>query len=333
MNRLAYPVRSNVLGRCLLLLVAVLASCGNDFDPVSKLESIRILASRADKPYATPGDSVELELLAIDGRKDKSRPMALSWLPAPCIDPPGDAYYGCYPSFEGTFARGVDLTLQLVSGSKLSLPIPADILTRSTSAQSGIPFGNVFAFSMACAGHVEYVGRRGSSPQAVPFACFDASGMELGTGDFVFAYSRIFVFADRANANPVIDAFTADGQPIDPAVGLVVDHCPTPSHNGEDATCPTSALDVVVPPSSQELDTTNIDLDGSPLREGLWADYYVTGGKVRDDVRILYDARLGKVSSANEFEAPGIPGDVTMWAVVHDNRGGVSWTEIPIHAR
>jgi hypothetical protein len=112
-----------------------------------------------------------------------------------------------------------------------------------------------------------------------------------------------------------------------------VDHCPTPSRKGEEPTCPTSALDVVVPASSQELDASNVDLSGRVLREGLWVDYYVTGGKVRDDVRILYDSRLGKVPSATTFEAPSAPGDATLWVVAHDNRGGVSWAELAIHAR
>ncbi len=333
MRRIMTTVRLGALGRCLVLLSAVLASCGNDFDPASKITSVRILASRADKPYAKPGDSVELELLAVDGRKDKSRPMMLSWVPAPCINPLNDAYENCYSSFEGAFARGVDLTSQLGSGSKHSLQIPADILRRSASTQSGAPYASVLAFSMACAGHVEYVGRRGSSPQAVPFACFDSSGQELGPDDFVFATSRVFVFADRTNANPVVDAITMNGQTIDPAAGLVLDHCATPSENGKDPTCPTYAIDVVVPRSSQEADPSNIGIKGNVLREGLWVDYYLTGGKVKSDVRILYDARVGRVSSANDLEAPAAPGDATLWAVAHDNRGGVSWMAVPLHAR
>jgi hypothetical protein len=318
-------IRRSALGRCPPLLFAALAGCGNNFDPVSKVESVRILASRADKPYAKPGDNVELELLAVDGRSDQSRPMAVFWIPAACVDPFEDAYENCFPSYDGMFARGVDLTPQLVSGSKFSLQVPADTLTRSTAMQSGTAFGDVFAFSMACAGHVEYVGPRGSSPQAVPFACFDSSGRELGAEDFVFAYSRIFVFADRTNANPVIDAVTVDGQTIDPATGLVVDHCVT--------ACPTHAIEMVVPPSSQELDPSNVDVNGNVLREELWIDYYVTAGKVKNDARVLYDPHGGKLASADDLEAPGAAGDATLWGVVHDNRGGVSWMEVPIHAR
>src|SRR5689334_19584689 len=75
------------------------ASCGGDFDPASLVNSVRVLAVRADKPYAKPGDSVELEMLAFDGRKDKTRPMAISWIPVPCINPQNDTYYFCFSQF------------------------------------------------------------------------------------------------------------------------------------------------------------------------------------------------------------------------------------------
>src|SRR5262249_38048238 len=155
----------------------------------------------ADEPYAKPGDTVTVELLAADNRKDKSRPMALFWISSPCVNPFEDAYYNCYPAFESQFARGVDLAPRFVSGTKLSFLVPSDALTRGGSPQSGISSGSVIVFSMACGGHVQYVGKRGSSPQAVPFACFDASGNELGSDDFVFAYSRVFVFAHLTNQN------------------------------------------------------------------------------------------------------------------------------------
>lgn len=326
-------VLHHTLVRILPLLLAGLAACGNDFDPSSNVDGVRILASRADKPYAKPGDSVELELLAVDGRTDRSRPMALSWIPAPCVNPRDDDYGSCFSSFETMFARGVDLTPQLVTGPKLSLQIPADVLSRDGSTQSGAPYGNVFAFGAACAGHIEYVGQRGSSTQAIPFACFDSNGRELGADDFVFSYSRIFVFADRTNANPVIDGLTLNGKTIDRAAGIALDHCATPSKQGQDSTCPTYSLEVDVPPSSQELDPSDLDLSGTVLRESLWVDYYLTGGKLNNDVSILYDAHVGRIPGSVQLEAPAVAGESVLWAVVHDNRGGVSWTSVPIHAR
>jgi hypothetical protein len=232
------------------------------------------------------------------------------------------------------FPRGQDLTPQLVSGATFSFTVPTDVLTRSGSTENGTPFGTVVVFSMACAGHVEYVGPRGTSPEDIPFGCFDASGRELGSDDFVFAFSRIFAFADRTNHNPAIDGLTNGGQPIDPVAGITLDHCPNPSANGQSSSnCGTTAIDVIVPADSQELDPSNVDTHGNVGRESIGVAYYVTDGRVKDDVRIVYDAELGRVSSGDDLEAPGAPGDQTLWAVVRDNRGGVNWLQVPMHAR
>jgi hypothetical protein len=314
----------------------VLLGCEAPFapDPGSKLEGVRILAVRADAPYAKPNDTVNLEVLAVDARQNPTVPVALSWIPMPCIDPEADAYYNCYSSFATMFPRGTDLAPFLTSGAQFSFSVPGDVLARSASAESGTPYGTVIVFTMACAGHVEYVGPRGTSPEAIPFGCFDASGGELGPDDFVFAFARVFAFSDRTNHNPAIDALTFGGRPVDPVAGITLDHCPNPSGNGQTSSdCGTTPIDVVVPADSQEIDPSNLDDNGAVGRENIWVDYYLTGGRVKDDARIVYDAKLGRVPSADDLEAPGAPGDQTLWAVVHDDRGGVNWIQVPVHAR
>jgi hypothetical protein len=307
-------------------------ACGNDFDPSSKVASVRILATRADKPYARPGDTVLLELLALDGRAEQSRPMALSWLPAPCINPPGGSYYNCYPGFAIAYTPGVDLTASLVSGPTASYDIPAGAIDESSTLQTGVPFANVFVFSMACAGHVQYTGQRTNSPLAVPFACFDDAGNELGANDFVFGFARIFVFTDRTNQNPEIDGLIFAGEPVDPAVGVTIDHCP--NVNDTDSSCPTTPINVVVPASSQEPDPSFVDASGNVRSEGIWVDYYLTGGKVENDLQFLYDATTGRVpDSDNALSGPEVAGEHTLWAVVHDSRGGVNWISTTIVAR
>src|SRR5215471_4846300 len=88
--------------RALFLLLGMAAfvafvACGvGDFDPASKVDSVRILALRADEPYAKPGDAVHLEVLAVDQRADRSRPMTIYWIPFVCLNPPNDAYYACF---------------------------------------------------------------------------------------------------------------------------------------------------------------------------------------------------------------------------------------------
>ena len=69
--------------RRVLLLLPLLACGLQDFEPANSVSGVRIMASRADKPYAVPGDTVNIEVLAYDGRKDKSRAMRISWIPFP----------------------------------------------------------------------------------------------------------------------------------------------------------------------------------------------------------------------------------------------------------
>src|SRR5262245_51429391 len=89
--------RRRAAGRGLTAVLLLIAACGvGDFDPQSKVDAVRILASRADKPYAKPGDAVHVEVLAVDQRADRSRPMTLYWIPFVCMNPLNDAYYACF---------------------------------------------------------------------------------------------------------------------------------------------------------------------------------------------------------------------------------------------
>lgn len=314
--------------------LATAASCAcnpGSFDPASKIESVRVLATAADKPYAKPGDTVSMTVLAYDGRANKPAPMGVWWLPQVCFNPPGDAYYACYGSLGQTFQPGVDLTPQLEAGTGFSFHMPDDVISAHQGQRGGDPYGVAIAFAIACAGHVEYTPPpAGSAPDALPFGCFDEDRAPLGPGDFVVSYSQVYAFQDRTNANPVIDHLTLDGSAVDPAAGISLGRCT--QSNIDD--CPTRKLDTVVPVSSQELNPSDVDLNGNVLREELWVDYYLTGGKVKNDTMILDDPRDGRLSgTSDDLSAPQSAGDGLLWAVVHDDRGGVSWLQVPLVAR
>src|SRR5580658_7616832 len=97
------------LGAALSTLTAVVAlavtagtGCGlGDFPAISSITSVRILASRADEPYAKPGDTVHVDVLAVDGRAVKTTPMHVYWLPFACENPPEDLYYLCFEQLGG----------------------------------------------------------------------------------------------------------------------------------------------------------------------------------------------------------------------------------------
>jgi hypothetical protein len=313
----------------LSLALAAAAGCGgSNFDPQSKLAGVRILATRADEPYSKPGDTVRLTLLAHDGRPDPTSPMNVSWVKAACLNPANDDYFACYPAFAGQFPRGADLTPLLAQGTTFSVEVPADALAGRPPVGGQPPYATLIVFSMACAGHVEYLGPSPSSPEALPFGCFDSGHRDVGPDGFVFAFSRIFVFADRTNENPVIDHLTFAGEEVDPSAGITMDHC------ADARSCPTMPLDTSVPSSSQERDPSALGPNGRPLGEEIWVAYYLSVGSVGDDLILLYDPATGAVpSSADPLAAPTAAAEGVLFAVVHDNRGGVAWAEVPVHYR
>jgi len=83
-----------------------------------------------------------------------------------------------------------------------------------------------------------------------------------------------------------------------------------------------------------ELNPDNLDVNGNVLHEQIWVDYLLTGGKVKNDVIILFDSRTGRLpSTVDDLHAPQAAGDYQLWAVVRDDRGGATWLTVPLHAR
>src|SRR6187551_2418310 len=81
--------------RWLAFFALFLLGCGPDFDPPSELHSLRILAVQKDKPYAQPGETVNLQMLWQDASPLAGRDIQVAWSP-PCFDPPADLYYACF---------------------------------------------------------------------------------------------------------------------------------------------------------------------------------------------------------------------------------------------
>ncbi len=84
------------------------SSCapGGFRDPTT-ISGVRILASSADTPYAKPGSTFDVTVLAYDGRSVQPEPMKIYWVPFACVDPDNDAYYSCFKTL-ATAALGGD---------------------------------------------------------------------------------------------------------------------------------------------------------------------------------------------------------------------------------
>ncbi len=324
MNRRESSARGFVLAA--LVMLGVLGCDQPDFTPRNQIESVRILASRANKPYAQPGDAITIDVLAVDGRPAvpaPTAPMKVYWLPAPCINPPADAYYACFPAFASTFVANADATPKLIAGDQFSFQMPLDAIS-GHAVVPGLPnYGIAIAFSIACAGHVEYAPPPpGGALNQIPFGCFDEARNRLGPDDFVFAFSTVYAFADRATSNPAIASLSFDNQPVDLARGISVAQCTEEDLDD----CTKTDIEANVAIGSAE--TFGAD------HESAWVDYYTTVGKVRYNRVVVFDVKRGAIgSTANEFYSPLSKGDGRLFAVVHDSRSGVNWIEVPIQTR
>src|ERR1700743_190565 len=71
--------------------VLALAGCGADFDPGSRVTSFRVLAVQADQPFASPGETGNLNALAYDPQT-----RTITWAWATCVNPTESTTEGCF---------------------------------------------------------------------------------------------------------------------------------------------------------------------------------------------------------------------------------------------
>lgn len=388
--------RPALLRTTLAVLAAGTGACGpTGFDPSNLIESVRILATRSDRPYAKPGATVHSEVLAVDGRQDAgptAEPMTVYWLPLVCINPPNDDFYACFSGFESQAARasqaglgadgggsatisfaisawdggveagvspglgaglggvtgggslksipaGVDLTPYVVVGPRATFGLPTDIISSHKAVKGAArPYGLAVVFNVACAGHLEIVPLDPSNPdpEQVPIGCFNAQRTQLTANDYVIGYTEIFSYADLSNQNPVISglAFRDAGVPLDGAaeVGVSFPHCGL----SDTSKCPTYDMVASVPDASFERDPQDtLPSDGGPLGEEVWIDYYTTLGSLNGSAILVFDPNNGRIKPPHpeNIQAGSTAQHGSLWAVIHDNRGGASWITVALDAK
>jgi hypothetical protein len=348
----------------------VASSCAPaGFPDEAIIQSVRILASSADTPYAQPGAEVNVHVLAVDGRDAGAAPMSIYWLPFWCKNPPNDAYYACFQGiaqgagFDGgtdgglasLLKPGINLTPFLPdAGPSYTFQMPSDAVTAHRPVPGTAPYGLAIVFNAACAGHLELLPLDPSNdnPQQVPIGCFDADHNQLGPDDWVLGFTRVYAYAADAgpdggpltNANPVIASIDVNGQTlaVTPTAGAPQVYTTLPFTSARCTAdtrddCAHVPIGPVVTPDSWEVNPLQTDVNGNPSHEELWANFYTTFGSVTDDARLLYDPTSGSIGDPsvtdNKWLPPNDPGDGLIWIVVHDNRGGASWVTIPVHVQ
>src|SRR6185503_14191479 len=106
------------------LATLALAGCDATFDPGTQVDSLRVLAVRADSPFAHPGDTVHLSALSYD---PAARPISWAW--AACPSPAGSSVEDCLDQVRANAAQGELPVLARGEGiDTVDVPIPADAL-------------------------------------------------------------------------------------------------------------------------------------------------------------------------------------------------------------
>lgn len=323
------------------------SACGAEFDPPSELKTLRVLGVQKDKPYAKPGDDVIVKMLWHDASDAAGRPIQRGFLSG-CFNPIGDLYTGCFASL----GDPSQIAFEVGTSDEFTFTIPEDIITsRPPPPDPKQPrYGLAYLFFAACAGALVPV--EPTADAGFPLRCLDEEGTPLGPEDFVAGYSQVYVFDEFTNANPIVtgfafrdvehgadDPFTCVGDECVVEATTPVDvenvdcdgegeRCvPACAEDGDALECDEFLLHPLIDRASVEPDSVTAAAYGRDYEEQMWVNYYATRGSLRSPVRLVNDATAGfNEDYGTKFYAPKEPGPVRLFAVVHDNRGGMSWS-------
>ena len=332
----------------LLALALSSAACGPQFDPSNELKSLRVLGVKKDKPYAQPGDAVNLQLLWHDPKGRSNAEVKRAFIGG-CVNPPGDLYYGCFAQYGQTSELPA-----LGMGDTFQVTLPDDIISSRRDLEPGqTRYGVYIVFFAVCAGKLDFVelDPKDAGSTGLPLRCLDEAGEPLGSEDFVVGYSSIYSFEGVSNENP---SFTLDeagqgqyslagqtlaadcvGDKCQGAAPVEVDCETTPERcikacaDDGDATCP--AIDLKPAIEKQiEKDAVSSKLFGTTVTEQMWVNYYVDRGGI-SEVRLLNDTNSGwNEKYRGQLRAPKDTGPMQVWSVIHDNRGGMEFSRVTL---
>jgi hypothetical protein len=290
----------------LAALASTLVACGADFDPSSRVTSPRILAVQADAPYAAPGQEVKLSALGVD---PAGRPMTWAW--SICVNPAASTPIGCFAEIAmgktTTFATGVDL-------KTFSFRVPGDALSSlPEAARSAATIGVAV---VACPGTLTL------GQGTVPVECI-VDGRALRLDEFDLGMKRVFVREKDKNANPAFAQVTWDGAPWPEGEVKEIASCNDDGTNRyDDCSGEKHQIAATATPESAE---TGVDEHGRSFHEDVIVQYDATEGIFEFPARRSDSPSTGFVARK--------AGTITVWMLLRDDRGGVSWTTRTIRAR
>ena len=288
-----------------------------DFDPSSRVVSFRVLAQQTDLPFARPGETVNISSLSIDpeGR-------SVDWAWAACVNPASSTVQGCLDEIARSAAESgaSPILAQGVEMSSFDYTVPADAL-RTVSAAAK-PSAFVGVVSIACPGDLSLAA---PGPNHLPFACKErGTGRTFEVDEYIVGMKRIQVRAADRNHNPVIEKVTFDGADWAETEVKIVTACDTTKNDYKPCASSTKHT-IVARPSAESVEFGSSEF-GVGFTEQVIIEYYATEGIFEHDIAIAVKPETGWAARK------GASGkDLTLWMVLHDDRGGTTWTERHVH--
>jgi hypothetical protein len=347
----ARSLRGFVRGGVLSALVAgSIGACGGDFDPGSRITSLRVIAVSADnrwdgtsapsgQSYAKPDEVVHLSALwSVPPDDTRGR----SWVWARCVDPESTTVLGCVTALGNELANGPPVDPKSAVGPDAPflvfspfhdapsavVHIPKDALSRLPEA--GRHAATVGILTIVCPGTVNLASLPEVQKGSLPIECHeDGTDRVLPIDEWVVGIKRIFVRETDRNANPEIARVTWDGEEWKDGDVKEVTPCDTDGNRYDrctDADHHDVALEVTK--ASYEAGTDEYGVD---FTEQLITQYYATEGLFEFDVRVAESPSTAWVARPPARNFPG--GIIDMWLVARDNRGGVVWTQRKVHVK
>lgn len=308
-----------------------------------------------------PGEDVTFEMTYADGLDSTGGPRAveITWLGG-CVNPPVgvDEHIGCLPQLAGALAQlaggaaadggeneeGADsprlfdrdiMTAEQsgeVGKARFTMDLRDDILEGAQPTETGSVYSTAYVLFTVCAGQTRVA--TAAAEAGFPLECVGKDGTVLGPDSFVVGYTQVYVFRDRrTNANPRIDGLTLK---LGDTEVTTVPRCVRPEVQAQgcgqtepadpaDDECTTYEIEALVQPDAAEEDVEAAGLGGPPAREAIWVDYYTDGGGFDGARRLVSDTMTGsRGGHGTTWTPPAEAGRVSLWAVVHDTRGGAS---------
>ena len=318
MKQINTPLRAKIDYKATRLLfgaLGLLSGCVESFAPASQIKDLRVLAIRADKPEALPGEPIQLDALIAD--------------PTGLLAPPGIIWLTCFPKLIGgvdACASGEEPQIPIGFGtSSIAFDIPP--LCDGTNADNCIdlfPPGDPAAQATVLITMVACT----SADLEKCFKCDAENNCTFGSEDteVEVALKRVIVSSrpdEERNHNPdLTEIFAA---PTGGDFTLLAADVPTPLD-----ICSGVTLRAQADPNTAEVFTEIQFEEPVEITEDLETSFFVNVGQVGSD-RIFNGVGEGVAPGVadNDYSLiagdPSPAGDVSAFFVLRDDRGGADF--------